>query len=107
MHLAHARFGMAPASLAVRVLTPGAGFLLGMAAQNCNGSAKSEEGICAGTGSTVGLLLGIALASAIDAGLFARDNPRPAALSDATSFGVTPVLSADGKRAELRAFGRF
>jgi hypothetical protein len=53
-----------------------------------------------------GFFVGMALASVLDASLFAWDKPEPEPSAGA-SFGVTPVLSADGKRGELRAFGQF
>ena len=98
---------MAPASLSVRVFLPATGALLGLALQNCKNTGDDDDaGLCPGAGLTAGLIVGFALASAVDAALFSWDKPKVAS-DDAPLFGVAPVLSRDGKRAELRAFGTF
>jgi hypothetical protein len=92
IHLVHGRPGMVPASLGIRLGIPAAGAALGYA--------------CCGSGLLIGFMAGIVTASAIDVAEFSWDNPQPEKPARA-SFGFTPVLSADGKRAELRAFGTF
>jgi hypothetical protein len=106
IHLGHLRPGMAVASATVRLMLPTAIWAV-TAAGNCQGPAGDDgDEFCGGTGPTVALLAGIALASAIDAALFSWDSPR-AKEPDAASFGFAPVFAPDGKRAELRAYGKF
>jgi hypothetical protein len=107
IHLLHGRPGMAPASLGIRIALPILGLVLGNAAQNCDPRQRTADtGICSGPGWAIGLLAGVAAASAVDAAAFSWDNPQRDTAGGA-SFGVTPVLSADGKRGELLAFGTF
>lgn len=102
IHIAHGRVGMAPASVGVRLFVPLAGLLLGSGTEGCRSPGDSE--FCSGT--LPGLLVGLAVASALDAGLFSWDKPNREAAAK-PEFGLSPVLSRDGKRAELRAFGTF
>ncbi|HEY3664369.1 MAG TPA: hypothetical protein VGL19_00155 [Polyangiaceae bacterium] len=107
IHLAHSRPGMTAASLGIRLPLPIVGAAIGMGLQDCSSSqASNDDWFCGGTGLVAGFFVGMALASALDASLFAWDKPEPKA-STGASFGLTPVLSADGKRGELRAFGQF
>ncbi|HEY1534985.1 MAG TPA: hypothetical protein VGF76_13255 [Polyangiaceae bacterium] len=92
IHLVHGRPGMVPASLGIRLGIPAAGAGLGYA--------------CCGPGLLIGFMAGVVAASAIDTAAFSWDNPQPEKPA-AASFGFAPVLSADGKRGELRAFGTF
>jgi hypothetical protein len=96
---------MTAASLGIRLPLPIVGAAIGLGLQDCS-SQGNDEWFCGGTGLVAGFFMGMALASALDAGLFAWDKPEPKA-STGASFGLTPVLSADGKRGELRAFGQF
>jgi len=95
-------------SLSVRVLGPGLGALIGAqfeCPRSPDGSAtKCESGV--ELGRVIGLLSGMALASLLDAGVFAYDPPR-AERSQSAQFGLAPFLSADGTRGELRAYGTF
>jgi hypothetical protein len=103
VHIAHGRVGMAPASFGVRLFMPVAGLWLGSTAAGCQSHGGDDVAFCGGA---PGLLLGVAVASALDAGLFSWDKPNRE-LSAEPELGLTPVLSPDGKRAELRAYGAF
>jgi hypothetical protein len=103
IHAAHGRWGIATASLSVRVLLPFVGGAAGTAdAQACG---PDSVAIC-GRGAAVGALVGRVLASVLDAGLFSYES-RGADAEATSRFGLSPALSADGKRGELSAFGTF
>lgn len=103
IHIVHGRVAMAPASVGVRLFVPVAGMLLGSAADDCQNPTDGQL-FC--HGAVPGLLVGLAVASALDAGLFSWENP-PREARTKPELGFTPVLSPDGKRAELRAYGTF
>jgi len=103
IHIVHGRAAMAPASVGIRLFVPVAGLLLGSAAGDCR-SPSDGDVFC--HGAAPGLLVGLAVASALDAGLFSWDNPQIEARAT-PELGFTPVFSPDGKRAELRAYGTF
>ncbi|HET7544014.1 MAG TPA: hypothetical protein VFK05_29285 [Polyangiaceae bacterium] len=99
IHVVHGRPGIALASASLRFVAPLFGAFLGTSGCR-NGNCGSESG------PWVGLTAGILLASLLDAGAFAYD--RRATTSEQTAqFGVSPFLSSDGKRGELRVFGTF
>jgi hypothetical protein len=106
IHVVHGRPGMAPASASVRAFVPAVGFLLGSAATDCRSEGGGDGAFCGGAGPAVGLFVGVAIASALDAALFSWDKPQTNAAAQ-PELGLVPVLSPDGKRAELRAFGTF
>ena len=105
IHVAHERWGIATASLSLRVLAPFVGAVLGGAVNPEPCPNDNEFGTC-GSEAAVGALSGMVLASVVDAGLFSYENRKPETATGST-FGLAPAPSADGKRAELRAFGTF
>jgi hypothetical protein len=100
IHLLHGRPGRAAGSLGLRVALPVAGGLLGDRLSNC----EADDLLCAGTGLTLGGVLGLATATALDAFLLARGTwipepatPEPAPLAqvaglqiDHATFSPTP-----------------
>jgi len=113
INAAHDRWGIAAASLGLRIMAPSIGASIGAAIGPSDPTPSGETllGSCDGargnpTGAGVGALVGVILASALDAGLLSYENPEPEARATST-FGLAPALSADGKRGELRAYGTF
>jgi len=108
IHWFHGRFTIGLASISVRVGAPVLGLLIG-AQFNCPLPPDGSEHQCE-SGSdlapTLGLFAGLAFASLLDAAAFSYDDPS-AERSQSAKFGLAPFLSADGKRAELRAYGTF
>lgn len=103
IHAAHGRWGIASASLSVRVFMP----FVGAAAGTSDGKSCGADSIdICGRGAAVGALIGRVLASVLDAGLFSYER-RSADVEASSRFGLSPALSADGKRGELSAFGTF
>ena len=101
LHLLHARSGMAAASAGLRLGTPPLVALLTLATPVC-GQTTVEHCV---NGVALAATGGMVLASILDASLFAYEPALPRAA--ASRFGVTPVISAAGTRAELFAYGTF
>ncbi len=104
IHLVHRRIGAALGSFALRA---GAPPLLGLlAASMCATPAPDEPDDCAPVMTLGGIVLGALAASAIDVATLSYEAVGSGA-APAQQFGVLPVLSADGKRGELRLVGTF
>lgn len=85
VHFAHRHVGRGFASFGIRLGMPLAGVFLGASlASGCN------TNLCEATGAGVGALLGMGGAIAIDAALFAYDDPKRAA---ARRVGLVPLVS--------------
>ena len=107
IHGVHERWGIATASLSMRFFVPLAGALIGANSGTCPRNDEGDDLFCGSSAAIeAGFLGGMALASAIDASLFSYENRKPEAYA-ASTFGIAPALSPDGKRGELRAFGTF
>jgi len=101
IHAFHGQPTTALKSLCLRVGLPALGVVIGKA-QDC---PASDGGKC-GAGPMLGLAVGIALASLLDAAVLSYDQPSADQVQSA-QFGISPFLCADGKRGELRAYGTF
>ncbi|HEY1533743.1 MAG TPA: hypothetical protein VGF76_06980 [Polyangiaceae bacterium] len=114
IHLTHGRWGMAPASLALRVFTPALGLLVGNAAGHCpavQGDEDTGDGLvlCDRNSAALGALGAALLVTAIDSLLFSRER-RPTDFSQSqysARIGFAPLFSAAGKHAEIRAYASF
>jgi hypothetical protein len=111
IHVLHARPAIAVASTFMRVGSSGLGVMMGAMIEcpitPAHGSSK--EKCDTGPGPVIGLSAGVLLASLLDAGLFSYDRPSTenTTKKQTPQFGLSPYLSPDGKRGELRAFGTF
>ncbi|MEP7052274.1 MAG: hypothetical protein ABJB12_18050 [Pseudomonadota bacterium] len=112
IHLSHHRVGAAVGSLAMRVVLPVFAGAVGASAQTCPRPGAEDWGNCGLEGAVEGVIVGAILASVVDATLnsvgpqtLGRDDEHET--KHAPSLGLSPALSADGKRGELRLFGTF
>lgn len=112
IHLGHHRVGAAVASLAMRVVLPIVAGEVGLGAQRCPTPGTEDYGNCGLQGAAEGVVVGALVASVVDATLNSV-GPQTVDRGDehdtkhAPQFGLSPALSADGKRGELRLFGTF
>lgn len=103
IHSSHDRTAAAFGGAGLRLLLPLLGAEIGGRV-----SCGSRSFCAASPGQAVGFIAGVVAASAIDAGLLAWDDARPAPPDTArATFGVAPLLSADRRQAGLRVFGTF
>jgi hypothetical protein len=104
IHFAHGRIAAGLGSLGLRTGLP---FLLGLLGKSScsNRNTDGEYSDCPGALELGGVLIGVMAASAIDAAALSTEVPssEPAR----PRLGLLPVLSADGKRGELRLLGTF
>lgn len=94
VHAAHDRWGIAAASLGLRVALPIAGAYAGVALENCPRNAQSDD-MCGLGGAILGLGVGMLTAIVIDAAVFSYE---PASASGAASEGDASGASAKRAR---------
>jgi len=106
LHLIHERPLPALGSFGLRVGLPVLGGVLGSALAQCPPPPPQEYGSC-GTGELVlGVSAGVLAAIVVDATVLGwkTEKPEPPA---GPRVGFAPVISNDGKRAELHVYGSF
>lgn len=108
IHAAHGRWGVTFASLAMRVLTPPLGAIIGagLDTKSCN----NGDFICIPTGLVVGLFIGAGVAIAVDAAFLSNETVKeePAApKKSARRPFVVPVLAPRPGGADVGVVGRF
>ncbi len=104
IHFAHGRVGAGLGSLGLRLALPTAFGLLGRT--SCNpGDPGDSYRACQGVNEVLYGILGMVVASTIDAAALSTE--KLSADASGPQVGFSPVLSADGKRAELRLVGSF
>ena|SRR5450432_1748415 len=114
LHVTHGRWGIAPASMALRVFTPALGLLVGNAAGHCpavQGDGDSGDGlvICDRNSAALGALGAALFVTAIDSLLFSWERRRVDTTESNTvaRVGFAPLVSAARKYAEIRAYVTF
>lgn len=95
IHASHDRGGAALASLTLRVVTPLAGFSLGLDAAKARCAEREGDYFCGHDEALVGYLGGVAIASVVDAALLAHPR-RPDRSSRHRPIALIPVPVADG-----------
>src|SRR6478735_5819164 len=105
IHFIHKRPAAAAGSIALRLVLPILGGLLGNSLATCP-PPTGDWGNCGSREIFLGLGAGTLAAVAIDAGAlsWAPVEKEPSA---APRLGFAPIVSSDGKRGEVRVFGTF
>jgi hypothetical protein len=108
VHVAHGRPVIAAASFLARVALPTAGYFVGEAVQNCHHETSEEDEMsCAPIGSILGGLLGVAIASGIDAAVFANEDVKPERPSSSAGLTVSPAIAVTTRAASVGVSGAF
>jgi hypothetical protein len=112
IHLAHHRPGAAAGSVGMRVLLPLVAAEIGAGRQTCPPPGGGDYGNCGLLGAVIGAGVGALAASLLDTTLNSvaprvEEQERERTRKPGLQFGLSPALSADGKRGELRLYGTF
>lgn len=111
IHAAHDRWGIAAASLGLRVGLPIVGAMAGVKLENCPKAGQYDEGMCGLGGALLGMGVGMLTAIIIDAAVLSYERV-PATSANATSGGsaratsttsvaIAPWIERDRKGASL------